>query len=334
MNRRFLLTGLAAALALALLAVACGGDDGGDETAAIRTQKGLAVAALSGQLSTDGAGGQSLGLVPAPGTGGDETADVDRSSGQADTGFGAPDYAPALQAGQTGITVQGYGSATTDPDSAVLEFYFSRAGEIKPFPEITPPPPFTPSTDSSSADGAEGRDAVATTTQVQQITEADLQPVIDAIVSAGVSRDDIEFIGQSYYDLYYASATLRATVNDVDIVDAVVSAAQDGASGLGDIYMNSTNVSYTVSDCTALEKAAMESAVEDAGERAAAFAEALGVGLGEIVGASHYSYSPYGGTACASNYSGPYPLAEVAYAEGATGTVQVFANVSVTYAIE
>jgi hypothetical protein len=74
-------------------------------------------------------------------------------------------------------------------------------------------------------------------------------------VGAGVSRDDIEFIGQSYYDTYYASATLRAEVGDIAIVDAVVQAAQGAAANLGDIYLNGTNVSYTVSDCAAMEKA-------------------------------------------------------------------------------
>jgi hypothetical protein len=163
------------------------------------------VAAVSGQLGGDQAGSQGAELA-APSTGDDSSETADRSSGiGADLGFGGLDYSPSLQVGQTGITVQGYGTATTDPDSAIIEFYFSSSGEIKPVPA---PDTGTSSSGSSGSSETVARDS-AVAAQVEQITEADLQPVIDAIVVAGVSRDDIEFIGQSYYDVYYASATLR-----------------------------------------------------------------------------------------------------------------------------
>ena len=335
MKTKTLLTGLIAVLALALVSAACGGDDGGEQ-ASIRTQKGLAVAAISGQLGGDQTGTQT-GASAVPNTDGDDSETADRSSSGAGLGFAGMDYSPALQTGQNGITIQGYGSATTDPDSAIIEFYFSRTsydGEPKPVPGE----PDT-GTSSGSSSGSETviteRDAAAAVEgQVDAITEADLQPVIDAIVGAGVARDDIEFIGQSYFDVYYATATLRATVGDIDSLDAVVAAAKGAVANLGDIYLTSTNVSYTVSDCAALEKAAMEAAVEDANERGAAFADALGVGLGGIIGASHYSYAPYGGTACDGNFAGPYPMGGIVYAEGTRGTVQVFANISVTYAIQ
>ncbi|HSP54479.1 MAG TPA: hypothetical protein VLS25_02730, partial [Dehalococcoidia bacterium] len=64
------------------------------------------------------------------------------------------------------------------------------------------------------------------------------------------------------------------------------------------------------------------------------FASALGVGLGDIVGATHNSYAPYGGTACDGNFTGPYPMGGIAYAAGSPGTVQVFASVSITYGIK
>ena len=335
MKPRIFLTGLIAVLALALAGAACGGDDEGDEQTSIRTQQGLAVAAVSGQLGGNQTGAQSAD-IGAPNTGGDATETADRSAKGADLGFAGLSYSPSLQAGQTGITVQGYGSATADPDSALIEFYFSRSGygdEPKPVP--------LPGEDGTSSSGSSGsiepatRDSdTAVAGQVEQITEADLQPVIDAIVAAGVARGDIEFMGQSYYDLYYASATLRAEVGDINSVDAVVQAAQGAAGNLGDIFLNGTSISYTVSDCAALEKAAMEAAAADANERGAAFADALGVTLGPIIGASHYSYAPYGGTACDGNFTGPYPMGGVAYAEGSAGSVQVFANVGVTYGIQ
>ena len=105
--------------------------------------------------------------------------------------------------------------------------------------------------------------------QAQQITEADLKPVVDAIVAAGVPAADVEVIVTPYYGdpTYGGSATVRATLSNVDAVDAV-------------------------------EKAATEAAVEDARDRATNFAGVLGVGLGDVAGASNYSSSLYGGSPC------------------------------------
>jgi uncharacterized protein YggE len=100
-----------------------------------------------------------------------------------------------------------------------------------------------------------------------------------------------------------------------------------------DVQLQSTNVSYTLEDCASLETAAMEAAVEDAGDRSQALATVLGVGVGAVTGASSYSYSPFGGTPCDTGYIGPVPLGGVAYAEGQTNEVTVFAQISVTYAI-
>ena len=332
MNPKALLAGAVAVLALVLLGAACGGGDDGQQTSAIRTQKGLAVAAVSGQLGTDQTAQRQSAAAPAA-TGGSETSGTAQRSAStgADLGFKGVDYAPVLQAGGTGITVQGYGSATTDPDSAIIEFYFSRNGGVEPKPI---PAPDSRSGSSSGSAGAGVAPETTVAGQAQPITEADLQPVIDALVGAGVARDKITFIGQSYYDPYYATSTLRAEIGDVKKADSVVQAAQGAAANLGDIYLTSTNVSYTVSDCAAIEKAAMEAAVSDAHERGTSFASALGVGLGDIVGATHNSYAPYGGTACDGNFTGPYPMGGIAYAAGSPGTVQVFASVSITYGIK
>ena len=153
-------------------------------------------------------------------------------------------------------------------------------------------------------------------------------------VNAGVPRDNIEFIEQGYRDPFFASATLRATGVSVDSVDATVQAATDAAAGLGDIQLQSSNVSYTVADCSALERSAIEAAVQDANERGTLLAEVLGVGRGAIVGAANHSYSPYGGTPCdGGGDSGPVPLGGVPYTEGQASEVQVFAEISVTFAI-
>jgi len=343
--RLWKIAGLTGALAAAsLLIAACGGDgdNGGSESqTGIRTDKGLSVAAIGAGLDPRLQGEQAVressdqsGSQPVPGGVGFAGTDI----ADGDTRY-YPYYAPALQESGSGITVQGYGSATADADSAIVEFYFytSGSGGVEPQP--------APDTSSRSSGGSAGSAGIAepappqvdfgdSLQEVPPITEASLQPVIDALVGAGIARGDIEVIGQGYYDKYSSSATLRATVGNLDVLDGAVNAATNAAASPGAIQLSSTNVAYTVSDCTALEKAAMQAATEDAEERGAAFAETLGVGMGGIVGASHYSYSPYGGNACGSAYGGPYPLAAESFVAGGSRTVQVFANISVTYAIQ
>jgi uncharacterized protein YggE len=325
MKRRYIAASILAVAALMTL-VACGGGDDG-EVSGIRTQKGLSVAAISEGLaasteeSDQAAGGAPADTIDQSGVApGLRTTGLDSPVVQDSTRYAG---APLLQQGNDGITVQGYGSATAAADAAIIEFYFSgngvstRSGGAEP----------------GSTGGTEIGPSAPEQQEVAQITEADLQPVIGAIVASGVPRDAIQFISQSYFDKYYSSATLRATVSNVGSVDAVVQAANAAAGGLAGIILNGANVAYTVNDCAALEEAAMRAAVEDANERAAVFARALGVGLGSTTGASNYSY--FGGTPCDPGfYPGPYPLAEFAYAQGQPREVQVIANISVTYAMQ
>lgn len=324
--RKSIWLGLGALVAVSALFAACGGDDddgGGDQTSEITTNHGAAVQAIVANLNGASGigGGEESADLGAPATGsnimiggggslpatGKTTAGLDRGSDSA---------APALQEGGSGLTVQGFGSASADADSAVVEFYFGGNYAMpSPMPE---PYPDKPIYSQGSGDA---------------ITEADLQPVIDALVGAGVSRDDIEIVGQPYYDPYYSSATLRATINDMGIVDGAVQAATDAGNALETIYIQSTNVTYTLQDCTGLQRAALTAAAEDAADRGALLAEALGVGLGGITGASSYSYYGYGSTSCGSSYYGPYPMGGVAFAEGQTHQVEVYEQITVTYAM-
>jgi uncharacterized protein YggE len=327
MNIRYLVAAIGV-LVLVGAALACGGD-GDAKLSGVRTQKGLAVAALTEGLtaSRSDTSGRSA-AVPAEKQAGIESArpaaGYDSISGG---GFaGTNGRMPVQQQSNDGITVQGFGSATADADSAVIEFYFSRNGPAADTPtrQIEP---------GVSGAGGVAEPAAPELQEVAPITEADVQPVIDAIVGAGVAREDVQFIGQSYFDKFSSSATLRAKASNVDAVDGVVKAASAAAQSLPGVVLNSTNVSYTVKDCTALEEAAMRAAVDDAKERSAVFARSLGVGVGAVIGASNYSY--FGGTPCDPGvYPGPYPLAGIAYAQGQPRQVQVIANISVTYAIQ
>jgi len=331
MNTRVIATGALVLAALVALAAACGGDGDGKETG-IRTRQGLGVAALAAGADIGAETGDRQDAIGAPEPGAPPSADTGVSKGGG--GFAAPDIFPypysPLQQSQDGITVQGYGSAAVTADSAILEFYFGgKATGVEP------------SRDSSAPGYSGGGTSSEPAPQLampaaQQITEADLKPVVDAIVGAGVAAADVEVIVTPYYgDPYYGgSATVRATVKNVASVQAVVKAATDAAATLGEISMQGTNVSYTVSDCAALEQAAMEAAVKDARDRATNFAGVLGVGLGSVAGASNYSSSLYGGSPCDSQFIGPIPMGGIAYAEGQTPDVQLMATVTITFNIK
>jgi uncharacterized protein YggE len=340
---------IALAALVAVLAVACG-DDGGGEEVGIRTQKGLSVAALAagaqtGEETDDLSGDSDLAAgAPAP------QADIGVERGNVISPDLAPFPVQSLQESQTGVTVQGYGSASVDADSAVVELFFG--GEFMdgierpmPVPEMDDVEPEAgeaePGFEGSSSGSGGSSDTVrlgdpgTRSFRAQEITEADLQPVVDAIVAKGVSPDDVEVIVEPFFgDPYYGgSATIRVTVDNVDALEGIVEAATDAASGLERISFNSSSVSYTAGDCAALEQAAMEAAVDDARERGQTFASALGVGLGAVVGASHYSYSPFGAP-CGSDVGGPYPLGGISYAEGQSPEVQLVATVTITFAIQ
>ncbi|MCH7810898.1 MAG: SIMPL domain-containing protein, partial [Chloroflexi bacterium] len=235
-------------------------------------------------------------------------------------------FAPALQQGAAGLTVQGYGSATAAADEAVIEMWFYRDAysfyEEQPFPTMLP--------DGSISYGPDGDIDFSpqTPTPVEPITEAELAPVIAALESFGAS---VEFVDENYgyRDPYYSNATLRATMTNLGSVDDAVAAAITAADGIADINNSGSNTYFSLSDCSALERAAMVAAVEDAEERADALADVLGVGRGAVIGASSYSYSPYGDSSCSSSYG----YAKDGSTLGATD-VQVFANVGVTYAIQ
>ncbi len=283
----------------------------------IRTSKGLTVSAVNagfgngsgtGISSDDSAMAGSLG-----GASSGQSMAAPKSAGDSYSGGNSSGNAQAAESGG-GLTVTGYGTATAPADSAIIEFYFNTNNNYG----YGTPSPGTP------------------------ITEETLQPIADALVAIGVAAEDIEFVSQGYYDAYYSSGSIRAIARDVTAAEAIAQAVGDASGSLGNnITLSSTNITYTLEDCEALEAAATRTAAEDAADNADRLAGALGLSAGSITAASDYSYPwyyPYfGEQTCGSSYYGP-----IAYyaADGATGAiddqpkeVQVFANINVTYAI-
>jgi uncharacterized protein YggE len=335
---------MGATIAAAAMFAACGGgsdaanDNGSSSSSKITTQHGLAVAALYGNGQSNVAGDLSAAAPAAEGAGSDSTSSNSASARSASNGPAAGADIAAPQAagdGAQGITVSGFGLATADPDTAIISLFFSRYSfccDGSPVPEPLPPIDANGNTGSSGITPGDNRPQF-TPGPVEPITEADLQPVINALVAAGVARGDIEFTGQTYYDQYNASATLTATVKNIDNLQSALDAAQTAASGIQNTSM-STSVSYTLGDCSAIEKAALDAAVTDAGERGQQLADALHVSKGKVIGASDFSWSPSGSQCSSSGMPYPIYFDKARDASGAavgSNSVQVVAQISVTY---
>jgi len=340
MKTRLTLVPLAlAAMALVALAVACGGAG-----AEVTVEKGLAAAAeqrVEGEAVSEAA---SLALqwseMGAP-------AAVPGALGTR-AGMSGPlalegALAPSAQGVAAGLTVQGFGRATTPADSARVQFVVTQGRDF--YPEPLPAEP------RSVPEEVPGEIAPATAPVTPPpVIEEDLGALVEAIEAQGVSEDDIEvtiYPGGGYYDPYGPVATARVTVTlrDMDKVGPVVEAGTTAVEMLmltssrypsGTLFLQNVGVSYRVDDCDALLDEARRAAIEDARDNGEGLADALGVSRGALLAAWEYSYDPTGYSACAEDsYSyGLYEYEGPPYNPAAPAEVQIVSNVSLTYAIQ
>jgi hypothetical protein len=346
---------LSVVAALAVVTVACGGAD-----AEVKVDKGLAAYAGANPASIESDSGQDAGAsasaasasqvsygeqlgapaarsaVAPSGMGGDASG---LSSAYPKTAGGAA-FAPLEQAGPLGIVVQGYGRATAPADTARVGFVVGTSGDIYPMP--LGEPGVIPET------GIEGSGVAVETapskpdvmpTSAEPITEADLQPLIDAIKGQGVSDADIEvaIYPATYYGPYGTpTARVTVTLHDMSKLGSLIDAGNQAVSGSGTLYMQNVGVTYSVDSCDALLAQARDAAVEDARDNGAGLAEALGVGLGGIQGATEYNWDPYGYSGCQSQSGGPvmYEYEGPPYDPSVAAEVQIISNVTISFAMQ
>jgi len=352
--------------ALAVVAVACGGAD-----AEVKVDKGLAAYAGANLASVQQDAGESarsaapasqvsygeqLGApaarsaVAPSGMGGDGMAST--LSSAYPKGAGGATLAPLEQAGPLGIVVQGYGRATVPADTARVGFVVGRFGDVYPMPlgETKPMPAESDVAVEGGAEGsaegsAPGQTSPSTPPEIyptpvlpEPITEADLQPLVDAIKAQGVSDTDIEvtIYPATYYGPYGTpTARVTVTLRDTNKVGSLIDAGNQAVAESGSLYMQNVGVTYSVNDCDALLKEARRAAVEDARDNGAGLAEALGVGLGDIQGATEYSYDPYGYSSCQPQ-SGPdyYQYEGPPFDPAQPAEVQIISNVTISFAMQ
>lgn len=207
-----------------------------------------------------------------------------------------------------GVTVVGNGSASGEPDIAVISLGVEALAE-------------------SVADARE------------EAARA-IAAVAGELREAGVADDDIRtssFSISPRYDYrsdrqqllgYRVANTISVTARDLSGVGALI----DRAAAAGGDAARVDGVSFRVEDSSALEREARINAIEDAKAKAALYAEQLGVALGEVTDAREAEF-------------GVYPVAEsriqFAAADAASAPTQLFpgeyeisARVQATFAIE
>jgi uncharacterized protein len=213
-------------------------------------------------------------------------------------GVGRPDSAGGAAKPVGGITVNGTGTITSVPDEATF-------------------------TIGVQTQGSTARDALAANSE-------QMRRVIQAVRSAGVSKDDVQtqdvsvsanYSEENSIDGYNASNSVLVTLRDLSRAGKVLDAASN--AGANQVY--GPNLSR--SDREAVEKKALSDAVGDARTKAEALAKAAGVNLGGV-------------TAITEGFSGgpePYYASDMRLAKAEApiepGTQDIQASVTVTFAI-
>lgn len=133
----------------------------------------------------------------------------------------------------------------------------------------------------------------------EPLTKETLQPIVDALVRSGVSADDIEVkIIEPSYSFFSAVEGGAELVVKVEAptrtsLEEIVDTTTEAGKKIDDILLGSVGVEYGVDDCQALERAAYQSAVEDAQNRASGLAEAMGAQLRKVPSIAEPFYSVF-----------------------------------------
>ncbi len=220
---------------------------------------------------------------------------------------------------QNAIMVIGQGQVSTPADMARVVFVFS-SNDPSEFPE----------------EGSPSKPAQ----KAVPITKELLKPIVDALVTIGLSANDIEL----YVNTQSSSFPLNQGGSQVLVelekptrerVQQVVTVASTAASN-NKLFPQSVDVQYTLNDCSSLETKAYLAAINDAENRAKALAAAIGV---QVRDTPSVAEEPFGRliSPCNSKVNLPsFPFGGFAssYDPSAPAEVQVWRNVFVTYTIK
>ncbi len=237
------------------------------------------------------------------------------SSGLALHGDGGYGVSAQLVPGdQPSIVVTGNGEASAPAKSAIMQVVvrgaIDPAAAGGPVPTIPPP-----------------------------LTGEQVQPVIDAIVAAGIAEDAIEVkITEGFAGTFGpGTAEIRIAIarEELGLMPDLLEAVTAPVDGL---TVDAVNAGYEAADCAPLVRRARKAAAVDAEKRARGLAEAVGLELGDILlVAESPVYAGAPGVGCTPPSPG--------FQAGGTGTylpvydpalpaeVEVYAQLNMAYAI-
>lgn len=237
------------------------------------------------------------------------------------------------------ITTVGYGQASVPAETVAMQFVVSTQEAYgSPFPRLSP---------NDTLGDAE---------------RAAAEPIVQAIVDAGVPEDAIEvltspalgsgFGPQGGRGIYRLDFTVEGPDLTLERLNGIVNAAGQATAVEGQI-LGFVGARYLVADCGPVRLASREAANEDAMARAEEQAALIGVGLGEelrsvdgVAAAGSSDFSPYAGV-LPTGVGGCDPATDpsVSFGVGASvsvpafdpvapAEVAVYTEVAVTYAVD
>jgi uncharacterized protein YggE len=247
-------------------------------------------------------------------------------------------FYPPVSEDQQALMVLGQGEASAPADAAEVEFSFTNYD-----PYAVPEEGLLLFNDTSAgATGDSSRQAQAIPEDSRTLTEAQLQPIVDALVAAGISSDSIEVSIVPGNPDVYPYTTDRGSVSfsvsnpSREQVNRAVDAVNEAIADSEEIFLQNLSVQYSLSDCTTLEQEVYQDAIQDARNRATAIATAMGVELAEVpsVAESPFNFfSPACGSTDQSAFYNPFGFGASYYDPEAPAEVQVRRDVFVTFPI-
>jgi uncharacterized protein YggE len=229
---------------------------------------------------------------------------------------------PPADARTQGVSVMGYGIATAPADTAKLQLFF-----VGSQPPDAPPDQFPPMMGSSS------------------LTPEQLQPVVDALVAAGVPAEAIELGSSStqafvFFNVQGQQMMISLAQPTSARVQQLVELVQETTIASNTMTLANTSVQYFVDDCQGLASQAYTAAIADAQSRASAIATQLNVELETVpsIAESPFSLLTFvpGSTCDAAPFlSFPFNinLTQSTYNPGAPAEVQLRRDLFVTFPI-
>jgi hypothetical protein len=168
---------------------------------------------------------------------------------------------------------------------------------------------------------------------VTPIGEADVQPLIDALVQAGVPRDAVHVPAYERGGVKLRAIRVQAEIEhpDAAAVDRGIATMTKFLLTTPSLWVETANAAVYSGECTRVQQQAEDAIVRQARLNAAQLARDAGVTLGTVTAIDARNGAMMSGAACTTNYPIRYPEAILRTPEYLH--VRVYANATLRFAI-